>query len=72
MPENTIIVIAVVLTLAYTLIGLRAMLHIDAALGARYLPKTNWGTWASIIFWPLWWLIALVRYNLRTNRRVLS
>lgn len=72
MPENTIIVIAVLLTLAYALFGLRAMLHIDAALGPRYLPRSNWGTWASIVIWPLYWAVAYARYRLRANRRVLS
>jgi len=70
MTSDAIILIAVLLTLAYTLIGLRAMLHLDAALGPRYLPRSNWAAWAAIIGWPLWWLVALVRYYGRTNRRV--
>lgn len=72
MDPNVIAILAILATLAYTLIGLRAMLHIDAALGPRYLPRSSFGTWASIVVWPLWWLVALVRYRLRANRRVLS
>lgn len=72
METTMISLIAALLTLAYTLTGLRAMLHIDAAFGPRYLPRTNWGTWAAIVLWPLWWLTAAVRFQMRTNRRVAS
>ena len=72
MNPYLIIVITGLLTLAYVLIGLRAMLHVDAALGARYLPRTNLGTYLAIVFWPAFWIIAAARHRFGANRRVLS
>jgi hypothetical protein len=70
MTFDLIILGAVLLTLAYTLAGLRVLLHIDAVFGARYLPRTNLGTYLSIVAWPVAFAAAAIRSRLRCNRRL--
>lgn len=70
MPTDIEIILAVLLTLIYTLVGLRALLHIDAAFGPRYLPATNAGTWLAIAFWPIAFTAAAIRARFRCNRRL--
>jgi len=72
MPIEMIVMITALLTLAYALVGLRAMLLIDAAFGQRFLPRTELGTWAGLALWPVAFVLAWLRFRAHANRRVLS
>ena len=69
MPTSGLLpLIYVVLTLLYMLIGIRALLAFERRHGLRWLPKTAMGTYASIVFWPIFIVLSYLRIRFGRNR----
>ena len=60
--------ICVVLTLLYMRAGIRLLLAFERRYGLRWLPRTELGTYASMVFWPIFIVISALRIRFGRNR----